>query len=87
MAVSGCVDGSLTKRDDGRYAVTTPMVSPSGSINVASDRLPTSALPSSVNKLPASTDYSVAPVESPREQRQREAQEKLEEDLATLDKK
>ena len=87
MTFSGCVDCSLTKRDDGRYVAGTPLISPSGAINVPGDRLPTSVLPSSVSKQPVSTDYTLVPVESSREQKQREAQDKLEEDLASLDRK
>jgi hypothetical protein len=87
MVLSGCVDGNLTKRDDGRYVTAATLISPNGTINAPSDRLPTSVLPVSVSKSPVSGDYTMVTAENPRQQKQQDAQDQFEEDLAALDRK
>lgn len=84
FALAGCVDGNTARRDDGRYVVATPFMSPSGKVNVVNDRLPSSVLPGEAGQGP---DYTVVPAVSPREQKRKDTQDKFEEDLADLGKK
>jgi hypothetical protein len=87
IALSGCVDGNLAKRDDGRYVTAVPLISSSGAINVANDRLPSAVLPASVSKQPAYSEYTMVPAESSQQQKQQGSQDQFEEDLAALDRK
>ena len=84
FAVAGCVDGNTARRDDGRYVVAAPFMSPSGKVNVVNDRLPSSVLPGEAGPGP---DYTVVPAVSPKEQKRKDTQDKFEEDLADLGKK
>ena len=84
--LTGCADGRVSKRDDGRY-VTLPANSiTTGATNTPSDKPPPGQ---TGRQLSADHAYASTVVNErfPKEQQQRDNQEKLEADLAKLDSK
>lgn len=88
LASAGCADGNLTQRHDSLYrALTTNTVTGSP---VASNEVHTVVPlgPSGSQISPGKTpETTMVDTESPREVKQREAQDQLEDDLTKLDPK
>ena len=82
----GCTDASVAKRDDGRYVTLPANAVP---VAPATGKSP-SVLPGETGrKLAPDNAYATTVVneDGPAQQKQREAQNKLEDDLAKLDSK
>lgn len=88
LATAGCADGSLAKRNDGRY-VAAPVNSATGA-TVTSNDVHHVVAPGETGRQLApnkATDANtVVAVESPSQQKKRDDQDKLEDDLTKLGK-
>lgn len=86
LALAGCTDGNVTKRDDGRY-VTIPA---NKIVPAATTDAPTTIMPGETGrKLSPDKAYATTVVaeDGPQDKKQRESQEKFEDELTKLDSK
>jgi hypothetical protein len=85
LVLAGCADGSVSKRDDSRYVTLPANRIPTATTTDASTKVPPGE---TGRQLSADSAYAstVVTAVSPKEQKQRDDQEKFEDDLTKLGK-